>query len=247
MATQKKSGLTPKQAEVKANSLLRGIDNSIATIKKNQQIIEDNTKEIRGIVTGLGNQAQATPKPAAKPAAAKPATAKPDAKVAKPAAKPAAKKAVMAKPAKAAKPAKPAKAAKPAKEQAAKPAKPAKAASGAPSQDGPTIKEAAIEVLRGGGKMKAADIWHQAQTKFGRTWSRQVLYNALNKNPQVFKKTGDEFELAAGAAKAAAATHAPAEPESAKAPVAASQSGKEEEVDAFVKKAAETRGVQQVI
>lgn len=187
MATQKSTTttakkqdkpLTPKQAVAKANNLLKGIDNSSVAIKKHQAAIEASVEQVKVLVDGIGNQPAPTPKavkaPTAKPAAkastekstATTKTAKPVTKTAKPAQ---AKKAAVAKAPKEAK---------------------------TNEDSGPTIKEAAIAVLRKEGKaMKAADIWHVAQQTYSRTWSRQVLYNALNKNTEIFVRDGDEFGL----------------------------------------------------
>lgn len=156
--------LTPKQAAIKAGSLLRGIDNSTVAIKKHQEIIEHSIEQVKSIVAGIGNQVVAQPA-ASKPTPASKAksTTKKD-KPAKPAKATVAKKASTTPP------------------KAAQ--KPAQAQSQSP---GTTIKDAAIAVLKeNGGVMKASEIWHKAQEKFKRTWSRQVLYNAFDKNPDIF-------------------------------------------------------------
>ena len=87
---------TPKQAVVKVQNLLKGIDNSMSVINREKGKVLDSMKQVKGLVGGLSNVAQ---EKVAK-------TAKPAKKAAKKPAKKAAKK--VSKPAKATKSAKPA-------------------------------------------------------------------------------------------------------------------------------------------
>ena len=193
MKTQTKTEV--RNSTAKALKLLRGIDNEAQSIKKDQVKLDQRVKslsqsagEISKILSGISNTALASePAKPAKPAAkaAKPASkaaAKPAAKAVKTAAKPAAKAA--AKPAaKAAKPA--AKAAKPAAKAAAKPA--AKAAKAA--ADRPALKQVATDILKASGKpLTASEIYKEATHRHG-YWSRQSLYNVLDKGG--FKKSGE--------------------------------------------------------
>jgi len=191
MKTQTKTEV--RNSTAKALKLLRGIDNEAQSIKKDQVKLDQRVKslsqsagEISKILSGISNTALASEpaKPAAK-------AAKPAAKAAKPAAKPAAKAA--AKPAaKAAKPA--AKAAKPAAKAAAKAAaKPtAKAtakAAAKPAADRPALKQVATDILKASGKpLTASEIYKEATHRHG-YWSRQSLYNVLDKGG--FKKSGE--------------------------------------------------------
>lgn len=207
-ATPKKQDkpLTPKQVVAKANNLLKGIDNSSVAIKKHQATIEASVEQVRNLVDGIGNQPAPAPKPV------KAAAPKSTEKVAtKPTAKPAAKAAKAAMP---------------------KKATPVKAAKTATSTEdsGPTIKEAAIAVLRKEGKaMKAADIWHTAQKTYNRTWSRQVLYNALNKNTDIFVRSGDDFGL------------------NPKVSTVVPTNGKKDDADAFVERVSKNETVSTVM
>lgn len=202
--------MTPKQAVTKATSLLRGIDNSTGIIKKHQEVIDRSIEQVKSIVAGIGNQSVApAPTVNAKPSA-KPVVAKKSAKPAKPAS------------------AKKASGPKAAPKAAQKPvAKPAQAQS-----QGPTIKDAAIAVLKeNGGVMKASEIWHKAQEKFSRTWSRQVLYNAFDKNPDIFVQTGDGYKYG-GVAKQAQATGMKRE---------------DKDVDSFIERASKNEAVSSVL
>ena len=185
--------LTERQAQIKGASLLRGIDNSVARIRKETASIAEASEQLKvTVMPALSNRAgkESAPKKAA--------PAKPKVKKAAPAKakKPAPVK--QAAPAKAKKPA-PAKAKKPAKAaQKAKPVQtPSKAAQKAkpPVEGRPTIKEAIAEVIKAGGSQSAADLWKSCVAKYG-YWSRQSLYNAL-KDAKMFKKVGDRFEAVA--------------------------------------------------
>ena len=195
MKTQTKTEV--RNSTAKALKLLRGIDNEAQSIKKDQVKLDQRVKslsqsagEISKILSGISNTALASEpaKPAAK--AAKPASkaaAKPAAKAVKTAAKPAAKAA--AKPAaKAAKPA--AKAAKPAAKAAAKPtAKATAKAAAKPAADRPALKQVATDILKASGKpLTASEIYKEATHRHG-YWSRQSLYNVLDKGG--FKKSGE--------------------------------------------------------
>ena len=197
MKTQTKTEV--RNSTAKALKLLRGIDNEAQSIKKDQVKLDQRVKslsqsagEISKILSGISNTALASePAKPAKPAAkaAKPASkaaAKPAAKAVKTAAKPAAKAA--AKPAaKAAKPA--AKAAKPAAKAAAKPAAKAAKAAAKPAADRPALKQVATDILKASGKpLTASEIYKEATHRHG-YWSRQSLYNVLDKGG--FKKSGE--------------------------------------------------------
>ena len=180
---------TPKQMAIKVESILRGLDNSQASIGKHQKKIDDGIEELKPLLAGLANAA--TAKPAAKPVQAKPAAKAPA--PAKPAAKP--------QPAKAAKAAKPA--VKPAKPTAKAPksAKPAKTA--AKVKDGkkepvpgrPILKEAIKEMIAAeGGKGPAAKLYHRAIDKYG-YWSRQGFYAALKDTKSFTHTSDDQYEV----------------------------------------------------
>lgn len=170
----KNQTITPKQAEIKITSLLRGIDNSVIAVEKNRDIIQSNTKEIRNLIPGLA----AGQAPAAKTAKVK--VAKP-VKLAK----------IVA--AKLAKPV--SKSIPPSK----KPASKASASKPPPVQGRPSLKEAISKLLsdNGGKPMKAADIYNKAVLKYG-YWSHQSLYNALE-DSKLFSKTDDGYTSAAKA------------------------------------------------
>ncbi len=174
--------LTPKQADIKAASLIRGIDNSVARIKKEAASIADAAKQLKkSVLPALSNpKAKASAKIPAKKASvripAKKASAKASAK--KASAKASAKKA----PAKAS--AKKAPAQSPSK--AAQKAKP-------PVKGRPTIKEAIQETIRTSDGSSPAELWKKVVGRYG-YWSRQSLYNAL-KDVKLFKKVGGKIEL----------------------------------------------------
>lgn len=168
---------TPKQAQIKIASLLKGIDNSVIASNKHAKIINDNTKQVKTLCIGLLQNISNGLK---RSEAAKP-TVKPAKSVAKPAKKPA-----VAKPAK--KPvAKPAKAANVvAKPDTTKPLenKPVASTGKPPAVEGrPILKDAIKEILLAGGgaAMPANKIYNEAVAKYG-YWSRQSCYNALDKS-----------------------------------------------------------------
>jgi hypothetical protein len=196
--------LTTKQAATRADSLLRGIDNSAVAIKKHQEIIEQNIEQVRSIVAGIGNQTTVS-STVPKSSTSKSAVKKPEAKTTKKAA--------------------PKPASKPSQKAAQKPSQKAE------QPQGPTIKEAAATVLKeSGGVLKASEIWHKAQEKYKRTWSRQVLYNALTKNQDIFVPSGDGYRYG-GVAK-------PAQTVSPK---------RESDVDSFIEKASKNEAVSNVL
>lgn len=188
-----KKAPTPKQAQAKIGTLLKGIDNSVVVIEKHQQNTKQSVAEIKKLITGLNSQPATKPakaqKPAKAPKAPKPAKPTKEAKAsAKMAAKHPAPK-VALKPAKTPKEAKPAKAPKPAK--AAKPAK-AEADKG-PVSGRPGLKDVLHELIHeaNGEAVSAASLYRDAVAKWG-YWSRQSLYNAL-KDTKSFKKQGVGF------------------------------------------------------
>jgi hypothetical protein len=178
----KNQTVTPKQAQIKIASLLKGIDNSVVASNKHAKIINDNTKQVKTLLSSISNA-----KPV-KPVAAKPV--KKPAKPAKPAKKPVAAKPVK-KPAK--KPTKPV-VAKPVKPVASKPveSKPVPAGKTAAVAGRPILKDAIKEILVANNNkaMPAAEIYKQTTAKYG-YWSRQSLYNALEKS---FTKTDQGYE-----------------------------------------------------
>jgi hypothetical protein len=189
MKTQTKTEV--RNSTARAEKILRGIDNDVMAIESRTKAVGQKAEEFKKILSGLSNTAlsssetkkapeKAAPKPAAKPAA-------------KPAQKPAAKKPAPKKPAPApkkqaaAKPATKA-AAKPAAKKAAPAAKPA-AKKSAPAEDRPKLVDVAASILQKAGKaLPAAEIYRDACKAHG-YWSRQSLYNALEK--PIFVKKGD--------------------------------------------------------
>jgi len=162
---------TPKQAVVKVQNLLKGIDNSMSVINREKGKVLDSMKQVKGLVGGLSNIAQ---EKAVK-------TAKPVKKAAKKPVKKAAKNPVKKAPVK--------KAAK----KASKPAKATKSAK--PAANGrPPLKEALVQIFKEHGPMTPAEAKKLAIEKWG-YWSSQSLYNAINKNTDTFKKNGEKVEL----------------------------------------------------
>jgi len=160
---------TPKQAVVKVQNLLKGIDNSMSVINREKGKVLDSMKQVKGLVGGLSNVAQEKVAKTAKPA--KKAAKKPAKKAAKKPAKKAAKK--VSKPAKATKSAKPA------------------------ANGRPPLKEALVQIFKEHGPMTPAEAKKLAIEKWG-YWSSQSLYNAINKNTDTFKKNGEKVELVGG-------------------------------------------------
>jgi hypothetical protein len=197
----KPKALTQKQAEIKGTSLIRGIDNSVARIRKETASIADATSQFKRVVLpALSNAAKKDKKDKKDKIPAKAVATGLDKAVAKAVAK-AAKaakkdKAVAKKDKPVAKKAKPvAKKAKPTAQSPSKAAQQAK-----PPVDGrPTIKEAIKEMIKEHGPISAADLWKKAVDKYG-YWSRQSLYNAL-KDAKLFSKKDGVITLAPGPAK----------------------------------------------
>jgi hypothetical protein len=162
----KNQTVTPKQAQIKIASLLKGIDNSVIASNKHTKIINDNTKQVKTLIASISN--------------AKPVATKPAAKPAKPAKKPAAAKPTVVK--------------KPAKPVITKPveSKPVPAGKTVAVEGRPILKDAIKEILVANGSkaMVAAEIYKQTTAKYG-YWSRQSLYNALEKS---FTKTDQGYE-----------------------------------------------------
>ncbi|KKK83542.1 hypothetical protein LCGC14_2792350, partial [marine sediment metagenome] len=141
--------LTPKQADIKAASLIRGIDNSVARIKKEAASIADAAKQLKkSVLPALSNpKAKASAKIPAKKASVRIPAKKASAKAS-------AKKAPAQSPSKAAQKAKP------------------------PVKGRPTIKEAIQETIRTSDGSSPAELWKKVVGRYG-YWSRQSLYNAL--------------------------------------------------------------------
>jgi len=163
-----KAKLTPKQMSIKAVSLLKGIDNSVAVIDKHRTHIIESAGQLAGILSGLSNAATETSAPAKKPTSAP------------------AKKPIKAekKPVKAGK-----KAAAPTKKAGKKVAKKS-AGQKSPVANRPTIKEAIKEAISEGGPSIRAILYHKVTDKYG-YWSHQSFYNAL-KDKKSFKEVDDE-------------------------------------------------------
>jgi outer membrane biosynthesis protein TonB len=181
----KSTHVTPRQAEIKISSLLKGIDNSVLVVEKHRDLIAKSAKEMRTLVSGLSNAATslaATVKTVEAKAKAtkvvKPTKVKPEPKAAKPKAEP---KAPKVKPEPKAKPEPKVKAAKLEKVE------PKPAVVGRP-----TAKEAACEMI-GTGVLPAAEVYKNAVAKYG-YWSRQSFYNALD-DAKTFRKTEKGFEI----------------------------------------------------
>ena len=172
-----KKPLTRRQAEIKAAQLIRGIDNSVARIKKETARITSSASELKKRVIPALSKVEEPKKATSKKAAKKDPAPK----------------------AKAAKKAAPKKSA-PAKKNGKAPAKSVKAVKAVKMKDPvagrPTIKEACtVAIKEAGGKMGAADLYKTVTGKYG-YWSRQSLYNAL-KDKKTFKKVGDLYESVA--------------------------------------------------
>ena len=188
--------LTRRQAEIKADKIFRGLDNSIARIKKETASMAEGAEVLKRDVLPALSQDDA---PAKKPEA----PAKPVRK---------AKPKAPAKPVRKAKPKAPSKSsrAQSAKPKPAKKASPAKPApkpvdgeekkavptpdSNPPVEGRPTIKEACVQLIgEKGGKCSATDLYYTACGRWG-YWSRQSLYNSL-KDKKTFRKVGDLYEV----------------------------------------------------
>jgi len=165
--------MTQKQAMIKATSLLKGLDNSVAIIAKKQAEITKSTKELAQTLISISTPPPVKPVKAKAEKPAKPAKAEKPAKV---------------KPVKAEKPAKaekPVKAEKPSKVKPAKAEKPA-------NSKAPALKPVMIQTL-GDESMSVADLYNEV--KKIHDWSRQSIYNAL-KDVNSFAKDGDKFKVA---------------------------------------------------
>jgi len=162
--------LTPKQAEIKVGSLIRGIDNFVTRIKKDTALVVDAMLEFKQVLPALSNTTKAAKveKTSAKVEKTSAKVEKTSAKVEKTSAKP------------------------PKKEKAASPLKAARKAK-PPVKERPTIKEAIQEMLKTHGSLPPADLWKKTVDKYG-YWSRQSLYNAL-KDDNLFKKSDGVISL----------------------------------------------------
>ena len=167
--------LTPKQAKIKAVSLLRGMDNSVARVKKEAASMADAASQLKKVLPALSNVMKPAVNAAPKKSAPKKSAPKKSApkKVCNPQKsapkKGATKKSAAQNPSKAAQNAKP------------------------PVEGRPTIKEAIQEVVQENGAIPPADLWKKCVEKYG-YWSRQSLYNAL-KDTKLFRKTKGKIEL----------------------------------------------------
>jgi hypothetical protein len=129
--------LTPKQAEIKINKILRGVDNSAAQLEKHTKNIQESMPVVRELLSGLTNPPE---KPAPKAAPKKPAPKKADnKKTPKAKAKPASKKADGKK-----------------SNDVKKPV-----------AGRPALKQAIQEVFNGNGAMAASEIWKAVTAKYG--------------------------------------------------------------------------------
>ena len=155
---------TPKQAQIKIESLLRGIDNNNAVIDSRQQQTKEAVKEIQKVLPA------ATAATAPAKAEKKPATAKANGK---------------------------ATATKPTAKANGKPAS-------KPSEDNrPPLKQVITKVLTKAGKpISAAEIYRTACAGEHK-WSRQSVYNALEKH---FDRTGDDYKVRPAPAAASTRT-----------------------------------------
>ncbi len=172
--------LSPKQAQVKITTLLKGIDNSSITIRKHQDLMTESVRKVQDLIPAIAAVPAQKPVPAAKPAkvpAAKPA------KPAKPAKEPtpAAKKSAVV---------------KPAAKSVAKPA-----VKVATTDNRPPFKQVISEIItKNGGPLEANEIFKAAENKAATGgydgWSRQSLYMAL-KDTKKFAKTEGGYGLAA--------------------------------------------------
>ncbi len=255
MKNQKNVKLTPKQANIAAASILRGLDNSINDAKKNVAKLEDFKAKVSNLSAGLSNLASAPPAKPAKPAApAKPA------KPAKAAAKPA-PKAKPAAPAKPAKPAKPVKAAKPvpAKPKPA-PAKPAPKSDEQkpPVQGRPSIRQAVKDLLRtlpAGTTIHTTEAYAKIVSKYG-YWSKQTFYGLVNNDPEI-SNADSQLSMASGKeAKAAPKAAKPAAPKAAKParapkaetkPAPSAEAPKDDRVDNLVRKVEQDKSTSAVV
>lgn len=171
-AKPKKPSLTPRQTQIRAETLVRGIDNSTAKIEKELANIKASRKELPSLITGLSNAAiTAVAAPKSQPKAAAKAKATPAAKA----------KAASAK--------------KAATKKAA-----TKKASPKPAANRPTFKDAAVQILQAKGPLSKADLRRAYIAQYG-SISSQSVYGVLNKNTDIFKVDGNTVSLAAKASK----------------------------------------------
>lgn len=166
-----KTDLTPRQAQIQVNNLLKGIDNDNVVIDRRQE--EKRKKEAR--LRELMPVALTQPSPTSAPAS-QPQKSNGSVKAAGP--KKAAAKPVPAK-----------KAAKPAAKPAVKPS-----AKAAPAEK-PPLKKALSDILAKapGRQSTKSELYHAAVDKHGK-WSRQSFYNAI-KDAKIFHLDGENVSL----------------------------------------------------
>lgn len=140
----KKTPLTPKQAQVRVDSLLKGIDNTNLNIAKSQTKVVAAVKEIKDLL-------------------------------------PAVTSAVAEKPGKKSKVIFSLKSAQPTTSKAAPKG----------TDTRPPLKEVITTILTSRGAMNAAEIFRTATADYG-TWSRQSVYNCLEKH---FDRDGNKYAV----------------------------------------------------
>jgi len=196
----KKPNLTPKQAQIKAETILRGIDNNNIVIAKKLEANQDAAEQLHAVVPLLGGLTNASMN-------AKPTLAKTNGTTVKAEASTSTKK-TSTKKTKAAKSSSAANGAsngastkKPTKAVTKPSAKPA-----AKEDERPPLKTVMHSVIaRHSGKpMGAAEIY-QAVVQMHK-YSRQSLYNAL-KDTKHFQKVGDGYKNVAGSATHSHSNH----------------------------------------
>ena len=173
-----KKDLTIKQAQVKASSLLRGINNDSVTMERCHERIKGAVKEVHDLVTSVitpsalsmaKSQHKETPK--ASEAAKKPPKVVQDNAVEPPQ--------------KAEKPKKPVKLVK-----TAKPVKKSESKGAVKTEE--TVRPTLKQIVKGYlsvGPMEQSEIYRKACSEYGK-WSRQSLYSAL-KDEKTFEKVGE--------------------------------------------------------
>lgn len=246
-----KATVSPKQLAVKAISLMKGIDNTVAVIAKKQiDLAAKQSLLNQTLSAGLSSLVNAPKTPAAKPvkvAKVKPVKVK------------AAKPVKVAK----AKAEKPAKVAKPVKVKAAKSAvkvakskkdKPAKApkADAKPAIHVMPLKDIVDKILTG--QSLGPSVIHTKTAEFGK-WSRQSVYNVLKKDAR-FVKDGENYRRKADGESVQAAPEKvePKAPKVVKAPKPLKPNGKkveassgngvsEDDVEAMIEKVGQSEDV----
>lgn len=167
--------MTPKQASRKAESLISGINNSVAKIDKEKESIVEKVGQLQPLLQGLSNavvDGLATKSETKSNEGAKPKNSNLPVKKS-----PKAKKAASA------------------SSPTEKALKKDEAEVNPPKEGRPSFKDALIEVIRAEGPMSPADARKRAVNMYG-YWSTQNLYSLLKKDTSTFKKVDGLLHLA---------------------------------------------------